>query len=102
MDTNAILNESKLRFNHESAKAYLTDKFKSRLIIADQGGLWTASPTLLSILESFSNQENVILIDDFQNPVKVNVKNLKEKLLKTYNHVMEEYYNEWKELEIKR
>jgi hypothetical protein len=101
MDTNTLISEAKARFSHNSAKAYLKDKYTSKLIIAEQGGLWTASPALISFL-STQIDDSVVIIDNFDNPVKVDSKLLLVKLQSTYNSVMEEWYNEYKELEGKR
>lgn len=102
MDTNTVLTQAKLRFAHESAKSYLKDKFQSKLLVAEQGGLWKASPQMISILTTFQKQTVAVFIDEFDNPVKVEVQALKDKLLDTYNSVMEEYHTEWKELENQR
>lgn len=101
MDTKQLISEAKARFNHNSTKAYLKDKYDSKLIIADQGGLWKADQQTISFLDSMIWDE-LILIDTFNNPVKVNRLELLEKLCQVYNSVMEEWYNEWKELESKR
>jgi hypothetical protein len=101
MDTNTLISEAKARFSHNSAKAYLKDKYTSKLIIAEQDGLWTASTALISFL-STQIDDSVVIIDNFDNPVKVDSKLLLAKLQSTYNSVMEEWYNEYKELEGKR
>jgi hypothetical protein len=101
MDTNTLISEAKARFSHNSAKAYLKDKYTSKLIIAEQGGLWTASPHLISFLSTHID-DSIVIIDNFDNPVKVDRKLLLVKLQSTYNSVMEEWYNEHTKLEGKR
>jgi len=101
MDTNTLLTDIKARFNHNSAKAYLTEKYNAKLIVADQGGLWRADLQTISFLES-SIYTHLVIIDTFGNPVKVDRKELLEVLEKTYNEVMEEWHSEWQELETKR
>jgi len=101
MDTKNLINEAKARFNHNSAKAYLKEKYQARLIIAEQGGLWRANAETISFLRA-SNTDKVILIDSFENPVEVNREELLVKLLETYNTVMKEWHHEWVELEKKR
>jgi len=44
----------------------------------------------------------VILIDNFDNPVKVNRVELLTSLTETYTRVMTEWHAEWSELENKR
>ena len=101
MDTKTLIAEAKARFNHNSAKSYLKDKYDSKFIVADQLGLWRANIETINFLNA-STDEYVILIDTFNNPVKVNRIDLLHKLNDTYKTTMEEWYNEWIELEKKR
>ena len=101
MDTKLLISEAKARFNHNSAKAYLKDKYESKLIVAEQGGLWKADQQTITFLLSMSNSE-LVLMDTFDNPVKVDRLSLTYKLVEVYNSVMTEWANEWKELEQKR
>ena len=101
MDTQQLISETKARFSHNSAKTYLKDKFTSKLIVAEQGGLWTAKPELISFLGT-TTSPTLIIIDNFDNPVKVNREELLNKLIATYNTAMNDWYVEWTELEKKR
>jgi hypothetical protein len=105
MNTESLITDAKARFSHNSAKAYLKDKFSSKLIVAEQGGLWTASPQLISFIiaqSDFTIDDTVILIDNFDNPVQVKGPALLAVLQTTYNTVMNAWHAEWKELEGKR
>ena len=101
MDTKTLITEAKARFNHNSAKAYLKDKYNSKFIVAEQNGLWKANLETITFLNSSSDEE-IILIDTFNNPVKVTRKALLDKLNMVYKTTMEEWYIEWSELEKKR
>jgi hypothetical protein len=101
MDTKTLIAEAKARFNHNAAKAQLKDKYDGKFIVADQGGLWKATPELITFLAT-STDEVVIIIDNFDNPVLVNRIKLHDILHKTYNDVMTLWYKEWVELESKR
>jgi hypothetical protein len=104
MDTKTLISEAKARFNHNSAKAYLKEKYDAKLLIADQGGLWRADQETIAFLTVMSNDydDKVVMMDTFQNPVVVERSALLSKLKGVYNSVMLEWYNEWKELESKR
>jgi hypothetical protein len=101
MDTKTLISEAKARFNHNSAKAQLKDKYDGKFIIAEQGGLWKASPELIAFLNALDDNF-VILIDNFNNPVQVNRDQLLAVLKDTYSKVMLEWYKEWKEVETVR
>ena len=101
MDTKTLIKDAKARFSHNSAKAYLKEKYSSKLVIAEQGGLWKADAETIGFLNSFSD-ETLVVIDTFDNPVKVDRPKLLESLTKTYTNIMTEWNSEWKELERKR
>jgi len=102
MDTKTLLADAKARFNHNSAKAYLAEKYNAKLIVAEQNGLWKADAQTISMLSSLSDNDSVVLIDTFDNPVKVNRIELLDRLKQVYNTTMEQWHNEWRELESKR
>lgn len=103
MDVKLLVEEAKARFSHNSAKEYLKDKYESKLIIATQGGLWKSDQQTLTFLYSIHlSQREVVLLDTFGNPVKVNALELWKTLIQNYNNVMEEWHGEWKNLESKR
>ena len=101
MDTKTLISEAKARFNHNSAKAQLKDKYDGKFIIAEQGGLWKATPELISFLNSMDDNF-IVLIDNFNNPVQVNREQLLAVLKNTYQKVMLEWHEEWKEIETVR
>ena len=101
MEINKLISETKARFEHNLAKSYLKEKYQNSLIFADQNGLWKATPELLSQL-SISSAKTLILLDSYDNPIKVNRVELLNKANDLYTSVMEEYYTEWNELRKQR
>lgn len=101
MDTTLLINQVKARFNHNSAKAYLAEKYQSKLIVADQGGLWKATTELISFLHVMQG-DNIVILDDYKNPILVNRLSLLEKLSTKYTETMTQWNSEWIELEKKR
>jgi hypothetical protein len=93
MDTQELITEIKARFNHNSAKAYLKSKYQSKLIVAEQGGLWLATPELIAFL-TITDRSHTVLLDSYENPVRVDIRQLEIKLRETYNAVMEQWYTE--------
>jgi len=101
MDVKILLEEAKARFNQNSLKDYLREKYSSKLLVAEYGGLWRADVQTISFLSSITDKKTV-LIDTFNNPVEVECKPLLKKLKEVYKTTMDEYYKEFKELENKR
>jgi hypothetical protein len=101
MDTKLLIAEAKARFNHNTAKAQLKDKYEAKFNLADQGGLWKADQNTISFLSSFDCQ-NIVMIDTFDNPVYIDREALLTKLQDTYHAVMAEWLDEWRALENQR
>ena len=101
MDTKQLITDAKARFKHNSAKAYLKDNYESKLIVADQGGLWKATPELIGFL-SISDRTHGVILDAYENPMHVDINQLQKKLRETYNTVMEQWHSEWTDLESNR
>jgi len=101
MDTDKLLSDIKARFGHTKSKQQLKDKYKAKLTFADQGGMWTITPTFLSSLAS-STATMLILLDDYDNPVKVDRVALLLKANGIYLEVMEQWHTEFTELQNKR
>ena len=101
MDAKTLIQHSKARFNLNAQKEQLKEKYQSKLIFADQGGLWTVNPNFLSQLAS-SNEKNVILLDNYQNPIKIDREELLRKANNLYLEVMEQWHTEYNELQNKR
>ena len=101
MDTKALIREAHARFEHNSAKKILKEKYQAKLTIANQGGLWKASPELIQFMDGIESVE-LILEDIYENPIKVNRQQLLDILRETHTRVMEEWYTDFQELKHKR
>jgi hypothetical protein len=101
MDTEQLLRDTKARFNHNLQKTQLKTKYESKLIVADQGGLWKATPELIGFL-SISDNTHTVVLDSYENPIRVDINQLHKKLRETYNMVMEQWVEEWNTLKNNR
>ena len=80
----------KARFDHEAAKQVLREKYEAKLLFAHQGGMFRADADLIVLLNSFDS-EDIVILDEFQNPVKVN----RQSLLKEAKQRHQEQLNAW-------
>ncbi len=101
MNVDILIKETKAKFDHNLAKHYLKEKYQSKLIFANQSGLWKADQPLLSLLVSGASKQ-FILLDLNENPIKVDRAELFQKALDVYYEVMEAWHQEYEELRNKR
>jgi hypothetical protein len=97
VDTKTLITQAKARFKHQEAKLYLKEKYSNRLTLVSQNGLWSVTPEFLATLRS--SPETVVLIDQYDNPVKVDTYELLAVAEELYNTVMNSWLQEWSELE---
>lgn len=101
MDTNALIREARARFQHQESKQYLKEKYLGKLRFTAQGGLWTASVELISFLRT-TTQETIVLLDEYQKPIKVKSRPLLLEAEQIYTDVMSEWYDEYENLKSRR
>jgi hypothetical protein len=94
MNVENLLAESKIRFDFISQKNQLKEKYQSKMIFADQGGLWISSLNFISELNGIDD-EIIILLDNYENPIKVNRKQLLDKAKENYNNMITQWYEEY-------
>jgi len=75
MDTNALVAHARARFDHETAKRILKEKYEARMLFAYRGGMFRAGPELLAVL-SVCPDATAVLPDLYETPVKVDVREL--------------------------
>lgn len=101
MDTKSLIREAHARFAHNSAKQLIKEKYQTKLIVANQGGLWKSTPELIGYLK-LNQHEELILEDMYHNPVKVIRNELLNRLIETHDQVMQQWFEEYQTLKTKR
>lgn len=75
MDNNALTQHIRSRFDHESQKRILREKYEAKMIFAHTGGMWRAGPELQTALLTCPDPQ-AVLLDLYQNPVRIDVSEL--------------------------
>jgi hypothetical protein len=101
MNTEDLIKEAKARFHHNYQKIQLSQKYNSKLLFASQGGLWAAGPELFGTLHCLTSDE-VVLLDNYKNPVKIKRDELRVKAIEVYEAVMREWHAEYESLKNNR
>jgi len=70
-----LIAHSRARFDHAVAKRILKEKYQARMLFAYSGGMWRAGPELLTMLATCPD-ESAVLLDLYDAPVKVDVREL--------------------------
>ena len=76
MDTEKLVAHARARFDHAAAKRTLKEKYQARMLFAYAGGMWQAGPELLTVLSACPDRESAVLLDLYETPVKVDVREL--------------------------
>ena len=92
MTVDLIKQTSRARYLHGVAKLTAKENHQARLLLTQSGGTFRVTPELISFL-SIEKFETVVLLDIYDNPVKVNRENLFSVAVSLYNEVMEDWYH---------
>ena len=98
MDTDQLIAHSRARFEHAAARRTLREKYQAKLTFAYAGGMWSAGPELLSVLNCCTMDKEVVLQDLYENPVRVNTKELWNLAAERWQECMNAWLTEYEQL----
>jgi hypothetical protein len=101
MDKDALISHVRSRFDHESQRRILREKYEARMLFAHAGGMWRAGPELQTTLLTCPGLQAVIL-DLYQNPVRVDTRELLAMSQQRWQEQMTAWHVEWEQLRTKR
>ena len=76
MDTNNLIAHGRARFDHAAAKRLLKEKYQGKLTFAYRGGMWHAGPELQNTIFTCGQIGEVVLLDLYENPIKIDTTEL--------------------------
>lgn len=100
MDTDQLIQHSRARFDHVTARRLLKEKYQAKFIFAHSGGMWQAGPELLTLLKLCAGE--VVILDLYENPVKVIAEELYELTLQRWQEQLNAWLLEYESLNQKR
>ena len=101
MDTEDLIAHARFRFNHESAKRLLKEKYQARMLFAYNGGMWRAGPELLVLLATIPPGDAVIL-DLYETPIQVEPEQLRGAAMMHWQEQMNAWLVEHEQLNKQR
>ena len=102
MDTNALVAHARARFDHVAAKRLLKEKYQARMVFGYNGGLFRADPELLALLHSVPVEDDIVILDLYENPIKVKPLELQHLAHDRWQEQMNAWLVEYDELSKKR
>ena len=72
MNTDTLITHARARFDHAAARRLLEEKYEAKMLFAYNGGMWRAGPELLTLLQAIPVKDDIVLLDLYSTPVKIN------------------------------
>lgn len=101
MNTDQLIAHSRARFDHETARRVLKEKYQAKMVFAYNGGMWRAGPELQTTLLTCPDVE-AVLLDLYETPVKVNTRELFAQSQQRWQEQMTAWLVEFEETSKKR
>jgi hypothetical protein len=98
MDTEKLVAHARTRFDHAAARRVLKEKYQAKLTFAYRGGMWQAGPELHSTIFTCGRMGEVVLLDLYKNPIKIDTKELMALSQERFNEQMNAWFIEYEEL----
>jgi hypothetical protein len=102
MDTDQLISHARSRFDHAAAKRVLKEKYQAKMLFAHAGGMWRAGPELNNMIFTCGRVGEIVLPDLYENPVRVDSKELIALSQERWNEQMNAWLIEYEELSKKR
>lgn len=97
-----MISHARARFDHAQAKQVLKEKYQAKMTFAHAGGMWQAGPELMSLLNCCTMDREIVLLDLYNSPVKINTKELWNLTAQRWQEQMNAWHVEYEELNKKR
>lgn len=101
MHSNPLVDHAKTRFDHQAARRCLQEKYQAKLIFAHAGGMFRASPELITLLSLYRDQV-IVLEDLYQTPVQITANELLTQAQQRWQEQMNAWFAEYQDLESQR
>jgi hypothetical protein len=98
MNTDELVAHGRARFEHAAARRTLKEKYEAKMLFAYQGGMWRAGPELNNMIFTCGRMGEIVLPDLYENPVKVDSKELMTMSQERWNEQMNAWLAEYEEL----
>ena len=98
METENLIAHARARFEHAASKRLLKEKYQGKMTFAYRGGMWTAGPELNSTIFTCGRMGEVVLLDLYDTPVKIDTAELMKLSQERYNEQMNAWLVEFDQI----
>ena len=102
MNTDELVAHGRARFEHTAARRLLKEKYRAKLTFAYAGGMWCAGPELLMLLQAVPVEDSVVILDLYENPVRVDPLELQKIVFDRWQEQMTAWLIEFEKTNQKR
>lgn len=104
MNDTELVAFAKSRFDHETSRRLLKEKYEAKMVFAYRGGMWRAGPELLSTISycRITDDSEVVLLDLYENPVKIKTMELWNLAAQRWQEQMNAWFIEYESLRNQR
>ena len=97
MDTDQLITHGRARFEHAAARRLIREKYQAKLTFAYAGGMWRSGPEMITLLSLYDDQ-SIVIQDLYENPVRINAKELCEIMRSRWQEQMTAWLIEYDQL----
>ena len=97
MNTDELVAHGRSRFEHAAARRTLKEKYQAKLTFGWNGGMFRASPEMITFLSLYGD-ERIVILDLYETPVEVNAKELCELMRPRLQEQMNAWLIDYEEL----
>ena len=98
MNTDQLISHARARFEHSAARRLLKEKYQAKMVFAHAGGMWRAGPELNNMIFTCGRIGEIVLPDLYENPVRVDSKELMTLSQERWNEQMNAWLLEYEKL----
>lgn len=102
MDTESLVAHSRARYNHTVARRLLKEKYLAKMTFAYRGGMFRAGPELLAVLQTVPVEDEVVIVDLYENPVRVDPVELQHLAFDRWQEQMNAWHVEFEQMSTRR
>jgi hypothetical protein len=101
LESEQLVKEIRSRFDHATQKKLLREKYHSKMVFGWNGGMFRATPEMISFLSLYDAQQ-IVLEDLYGTPIEVNAQELRNLMQFRWQEQMNGWLAEHQELSKQR